>query len=358
MKKFVLAFDSFKGCISAQEACHSAAEAIQRIWPEAVVVECPLSDGGEGLVDCIEQRIPTRRIHLKAHDPLMNLIEVSYLLSIDSQTAYMEMAATSGLTLVPPELRNPMRTTTYGVGEMIADAVRRGCKHIVMGIGGSATCDGGQGMIKAMIRNLGILELRNLVRITVACDVSNPLYGEKGAAYVFAPQKGATPELVEMLDEQLRSFARETEQLGLATPELANYPGAGAAGGLGYGLMAYLNAELKSGIDILLDIAGFDALIDDADVVITGEGKSDHQTLMGKVPDGVLHRVRGLQSHNDSLRPQVWLLSGCIDDAEGNLARSFDVVRSINEGDERPLETLLLPETAKMNLQKCLERLK
>jgi len=342
--------------MSAHDACQTAAEAILATQPEAQATVCPLSDGGEGLVNCIEQRLPVHRIYMTAHDPLMNPIEAYYVVSDNRKTAYMEMAATGGLPLVPPDRRNPMLTTTYGVGEMIVDAIRQGAEHIFMGIGGSATCDGGRGMIQA-IRDLGLTPKECDIRITVACDVDNPLYGPNGAAFVFAPQKGATPSQVQELDERLRLFAQETEDAGIATPDLATRPGTGAAGGLGYGLLTYLNAELKSGIDILLDIAQFNSLIADADVVITGEGKSDHQTLMGKVPHGVLRRVK-LQNATSGTKIKVWLLSGAIDDEQGNLADSFDIVRSINEHDIRPLEILLEPKTAKNNLFRTIQMLK
>ena len=357
MRKIVLAFDSFKGCMTSLEACHTAAEAIHEVLPQAEVVECPLSDGGEGLVDCVEKMLSVKRVSLKAHDPLMNIIDASYVISNDGKTAYMEMAATSGLTLVPYEKRYPILTTTYGVGDMIMDAARRGCKEIVMGIGGSATCDGGRGMIQCLKDNGYTLPFANtyhptsntqLPHITVASDVTNPLYGELGAAYVFAPQKGATTEQVKILDERLREFAKETENSGLATPSLADYPGAGAAGGLGYGLMAYLKAEVKSGIEIILNINAFDNAIKDASLIITGEGKSDAQTLMGKVPHGVL-------KHGKEHGITVWLMSGGIEN-EDLLARHFDVVRSINEGDKRPLATLLQPDVAKENLRETVKR--
>ena len=353
--KIVLAFDSFKGCITAQEACHTAAMAIREVLPHSEVVECPLSDGGEGLVECVEKRLNVKHIHLKAHDPLMNIIDASYVISYDGKTAYMEMAATSGLPLVPEDKQNPMLTTTYGVGDMIIDAAKRGCKEIVMGIGGSATCDGGRGMIQCLRDNGYSLPSSNtyhptpitqLPHITVASDVTNPLYGELGASYVFAPQKGATPEQVKILDEKLREFAKETETLGLATPSLALHPGAGAAGGLGYGLMAYLKAEMKSGIDIILSISAFDQAIKDASLIITGEGKSDAQTLMGKVPYGVL-------KHGKEHNIPVWLISGGIEN-EGLLAQHFDMVKSINEGDTRPLSMLLQSSIAKENLRKTI----
>ena len=343
MKKVVVAFDSFKGCISAHEACEAASKGIRTILPEANVVEIALSDGGEGLVKCVQQMLPTKSMSIDVHGPLMTKLKAEYAMSMDGKTAYMEMAAASGLTLVPIDQRDPTKTTTYGVGEIVADALKRGCQKIVMGIGGSATCDGGRGMVEAL-RDKGCLEKKNYkdiyhndhvdlmpkgneclakkCKFIVACDVNNPLYGENGAAHIFAPQKGATKEQVLWLDEQLRTFAKETEQAGLATPELANHPGAGAAGGLGYALLAYLNAELNSGIDIVLDLANFDVAIKDADLVITGEGKSDQQTMMGKVPHGVLKRCK-------KAGVPVWVLYGEIDDRTGYLAKNFALVRSI-----------------------------
>lgn len=343
----LLAFDSFKGCLSAQEACRAAALGVTTVCPGEQIVELPLSDGGEGLVSCVERLLPVEQIKVKVHGPLMEPVEAVYACSADGQTAYMEMAAASGLTLVPEERRNPMLTTTYGVGEMIADAVGRGCRQIVMGIGGSATCDAGKGMLQAL-HDSGCWPVK--CRMVVACDVDNPLYGPQGAAYVFAPQKGAHREQVVELDRMLRDFALHTEHDGIATPQLALHPGAGAAGGLGYALLAYLKAELRSGIDIVLDLARFDQLIAKAHLVITGEGKSDEQTLMGKVPHGVLKRCK-------AAGVPVWLLSGAIDDAEGALAREFHLVRSINENDHRPLEQLLQPQVAMAHMQQSVELL-
>ena len=347
MKKIVLAFDSFKGCITAKEACHAAAMGVLSVCPEATVVQMPMSDGGEGLVKCVRQIIPTQTISIRVHGPLKEDIMAEYALSMDGRTAYMEMAAASGLTLVPQDRQNPMVTTTYGVGEMIADAVRRGCKTIIMGLGGSATCDGGRGMIMALRDNDC---LNPDCDVIAACDVSNPLFGRNGAAYIFAPQKGATPEQVALLDNHLRTFARETELAGIASPSLADYPGAGAAGGLGYALLAYLKAELHSGIDIMLDLANFDEAIKNADLVVTGEGKSDEQTLMGKVPHGVLRRSK-------KLGVPVWLLSGSIEDTSGILTKSFDFIRSINDGDNRPISVLLHADVAKENLTKTMKNL-
>lgn len=344
--KIILAFDSFKGCMSAHEACSIAAKAIQEINSKTEIVEMPLSDGGEGLTKCIQKIIPTSTIQLTVHGPLMNKLQTCYAISQDGATAYMEMASASGLTLVSIKDRNPLTTTTYGVGEMVADAIKRGCQHIVMGIGGSATCDGGIGMIKALEENDC---LSSSCRITVACDVTNPLYGPNGAAYVFAPQKGATPEQVIELDNRLKQFAHDTENKGLASKEMAFYPGAGAAGGLGYALLTYLKAELKSGIDIVLDISNFDKALTESDLVITGEGKSDHQTMMGKVPSGVLHLCKKRQT-------PVWLMSGSIDDTQGNLSKNFDLVKSINENDNRSLDILMQKEVALANLSRCIQK--
>lgn len=367
--KIVLAFDSFKGCISATEACQAAAEALHAAHPDIETVTLPMSDGGEGLVQAVQnyhQRMgnqPLPCIHIQAHGPLMEPLTAQYLLSRDGKTAYMEMAATSGLPLVPIEKRNPLITTTYGVGEMLLDAVSRGVEHIIMGIGGSATNDGGMGMIQAL-RDAGI-ELPTRLSsssdqpkkpssntpltwpdITVACDVTNPLCGPRGASAIFGPQKGATPEMIPLLDARLRESAQRAIAEGKATPAMMESPGAGAAGGLGFGLMAYLGAQLKSGIDILLDIVGFDAEIQDADLVITGEGKSDPQTLMGKVPHGILRRCQRLGL-------PVCLLSGAIDDPDGSLHRAFSHVASINADDPRPLATLLSPDVALENMKKA-----
>lgn len=326
--------------MSAREACQTAAAGLRERYPDAEILCLPISDGGEGMVESIADAIGAKMVSVKVHDPLMQIIEAKYAINTDGDTAYMEMAAASGLPLVPENKRNPMVTTTYGVGDMIKDAVARGCKNIVMGIGGSATCDGGKGMVDCL-KDVMPLPLE----ITVASDVNNPLYGENGAAYVFAPQKGATPEQVKLLDEQLRAFARETEKNGIAQPHLAEYPGAGAAGGLGYGLMAYLGATLKSGIDLVLDTICFDEQIKDAAFIVTGEGKSDRQTLMGKVPMGILNRAKrqGIPVH---------ILSGAIVDSDCLKEAGFASIHSINETDNRPLSVLMQKDVAMANMKK------
>lgn len=353
--KFIVAFDSFKGCLSASGACHAATQAILQCVDGAEVVELPMSDGGEGLVACLSRSLDLERVEVKVHGPLMEEHTACYGISPDGKTAYMEMAEACGLTLVPADRRNPLLTTTYGVGEMMQDAVRRGCRSIVMGIGGSATCDGGRGMVEALRQHLdsrdGTCSIDgHPVHVTVASDVDNPLYGPRGAAYVFAPQKGATPEQVEELDQRLREFAASTEKLGIASPELAQQPGAGAAGGLGYALMAYLKADLCPGIQLVLDAVDFEEHLQGTDLVLTGEGKSDMQTLMGKVPVGVLRLCRAAEV-------PVCLLSGALEDEGELLKAGFHQVASINEGDSRPLSELMHPDVARENLQKSTQRL-
>lgn len=360
--KAILAFDSYKGCLTAHEACQAAERGIRDVLPDAEVISLPMSDGGEGLVECVCQTLGLPLVEVAVHGPLMEPRQARYALSHDGQTAYMEMAEASGLTLVPTELRNPMLTTTYGVGEMLLDAVCRGCRRIVMGIGGSATCDGGRGMVEALQGHLSYqdgctyggdnLSCKGTtclidghhIQVTVASDVSNPLCGPQGAAAVFAPQKGATPQQVTLLDERLRDFALETVKQGLADPSLALVPGAGAAGGLGYGLMAYLKARLRPGIGLMLDLLGFDRHLSGTDFILTGEGCSDRQTLMGKVPQGILERSQGIPVH---------LLSGAVQDVLALLSAGFASVRSINEGDHRPLPILMQKDVATANLRQA-----
>ena len=371
--KIVLAFDSFKGCLTAEEACEAAKDGILSVWEDAEVVSVPLSDGGEGLVECFLRMRKAKKVSVKVHGPLMEEVTATYAISEDGETAYMEMASACGLTLVPMEKRNPMETTTYGLGEMMLDAMKRGVKHIVLGIGGSATCDAGKGMLEALgfhfcptdeasqevlsqplnrCRRGRLTDVDDVGKpmsttsiLTVACDVNNPLYGEEGAAYVFAPQKGATPEQVALLDERLRAFANETEEKGIAKPEDAFHPGAGAAGGLGYALLTYLKAELKQGIEVVLDACKFDEVLKGADMVITGEGCSDEQTIHGKVAAGVLKR-----SKNQNVK--TLLMSGQIRDKEALAAYGFDELYCINEGDERPLAELMQPEVARENIRR------
>ena len=374
MGKIIVAIDSFKGCLTSAEANRAAVEGILARMPEAEVLSIPVSDGGEGWLEAFRSPTPTPSpvgrgtsptptlpsregsptptlpsregvlVEVDVRDPLMRHISAPYLVMGD--TAVIEMAKASGLTLLNEEERNPMIATSYGTGQLVADAVRRGCRHIIVGLGGSATSDCGIGMLRAIIDNFAkhgswddVHEL-DAVHFTIATDVTNPLCGENGAAHVFAPQKGATQEVVQLLDARAKRFAEvSARHFGY---DCQNEPGAGAAGGLGYAFLQYMNAERRSGIDLLLDTIGFDRLLDDASLVITGEGASDRQTLMGKVPYGILQRAKAHQV-------PVALIAGRIEDRQELLHAGFSQVLCINPPN-LPAEEAMKPETAKRNI--------
>ena len=321
--KVVIAIDSFKGCLSSVEANQAAAEGIRSAYPDAEIVQVPVSDGGEGFLEAFHAAIGGELIAVTVCDPLMREITARYLLH--DELAVIEMAEASGLTLLTKEERDPMEATTYGTGQLVIDAVRRGARHIIVGLGGSATSDAGMGMLRAIVDALAtngrwedFEELKD-VRFTIATDVKNPLCGENGAASVFAPQKGATPEMVIKLDERARKFAEvSARHFGFDRSQME---GAGAAGGLGYAFLQYLDAACKPGIQLLLDTIHFDQLVRDADLVITGEGSADRQTLMGKLPVGILEK---------SGMVPVCLIAGRISDREQLLLAGFTRVECIN----------------------------
>ena len=373
MGKIIVAIDSFKGCLTSTEANQAAAAGILARMPEAEVIQIPVSDGGEGWLEALgggpTPPLPSREggptlahtsregvlVEVDVRDPLMRRITAPYWVLGD--TAVIETAKASGLTLLTPEERNPLVATSYGTGQLVADAVRRGCRHIIVGLGGSATSDCGIGMIRAIIDSFAkhgswddIRELDS-VRFTIATDVTNPLCGENGAAHVFAPQKGATQEMVPLLDARAKRFAEvSARHFGY---DRQHVPGAGAAGGLGYAFLQYMNAECRPGIDLLLDAIGFDRLLTDATMVITGEGASDRQTLMGKVPYGILQRASARQI-------PVVLIAGRISDRQQLLDAGFSRVECINPADllgERLQEDVLKPETAKRNIQETIQRI-
>ena len=288
--KVVIAIDSFKGCLTSKEANEAAAEGIRNANPDAEIIEVPVSDGGEGYMEAFHAAIGGTLIEVMVRDPLMRPVLAKYLLH--NEMAVIEIAQASGLTLLTKEERNPMVATSYGTGQLVADAVRKGAKHIIVGLGGSATSDAGIGMLHALIDAFAKhgqwddIEALKDVTFTIASDVKNPLCGENGAAHVFAPQKGATPEMVVALDERARKFAEiSAKHFGYDRSQMA---GAGAAGGLGYAFLQYIHAKSMSGIQLLLDTIRFKELVEDADLIITGEGSADRQTLMGKLPMGVL----------------------------------------------------------------------
>lgn len=370
LRKVVIAIDSFKGCLTSQEAGEAAARGVRRAWPGCQTLTVPVADGGEGLLEALVNVGGGSLVSVRAHDPLMEVREASYGLSSDGQTAFVEMARISGLPLVPEARRNPLLTTTYGTGELICDALGRGCRRVLIGLGGSATNDAGMGMLQALgfhflnkegkeralggqalgeVERIDDTDVLPAVRETVflaACDVRNPFYGPEGAAHVFAPQKGATPEQVEELDKGLRHFSKVIRRH--TGTDISALPGAGAAGGMGGGLAAFLHAKLKPGIELVLDTAGFPALLRDADLVITGEGRADFQTLMGKVPAGVLAEARrqGIP---------VVLLAGQVEDEAALLRAGFKKVCSINPPGT-PLSRALRPDFARQQLEETAER--
>lgn len=336
MGKCIVVIDSFKGCLSSVEANCAAASGILSAMPEAEVVQIPVSDGGEGWLEaCYSAFGGGEFINVEVNDPLMRPIVAPYL--IKDKTAVIEIAKASGLMLLSDEERNPLIATSYGTGQLVADAVRRGCKEIIVGLGGSATSDCGKGMLDALVNIPGLRD----VHFTIATDVSNPLCGKNGASYVYAPQKGATTDMVAELDAKAKRFAESSAKL--LNKDCQNMPGAGAAGGLGYAFMQYLNAECRSGIDLLLDIVEFDEMLNDATIVVTGEGSADSQTLMGKLPFGILQRAK---SHS----VPVVLIAGIIKDRQQLLNAGFSSVESINPL-EIPLEKAMNPETAKQNIR-------
>jgi glycerate kinase len=321
--KVIIAIDSFKGCISSKEANQAAAEGIKNIMPEADIHQVTVSDGGEGFMEAFHAAIGGNWNYIKACDPLMRPITAKYLQK--DKLAVIEMAAASGLTLLKEEERNPMHTTTYGTGQLIANAIKHGVNKIIVGLGGSATSDAGTGMLKALIDNFthnGIWDDINIlkdVHFTIASDVKNPLYGPNGAAHVFGAQKGATPKMIEQLDSRAKVFAQKSaKHFGY---DYSTNEGAGAAGGLGYALMQYLNADCRPGTELLLDTIHFDYLTKEADYVITGEGSADKQTLMGKLPIGILQH---------SGKSKCCLIAGRINDKQQLLQAGFHNVTCIN----------------------------
>ena len=349
--KIIVAIDSFKGCLTSAEANQAASEGILSKVPDAKVVQVPVSDGGEGFVEAFQAAMGGKLVEVNVKDPLMRPIVAQYLMQGD--TAVIEIAKASGLTLLSPEERNPMVATSYGTGQLVVDAIKKGCKHIIVGLGGSATSDCGIGMLRAIIDTFSeggswddVTTLRD-VRFTIATDVTNPLCGENGAAHVFAPQKGASHDDVLALDARAKRFAEASaKHLGR---DFQNIPGAGAAGGLGYAFLQYMNADCRSGIDLLLDTIHFDDLLQDADLVITGEGSADRQTLMGKLPFGILQRA---QQHH----VPVMLIAGRIADEQLLLDAGFSRVACINPPN-LPLEIALQPSTAKENIKRMVMEL-
>ncbi len=342
----LLAFDSFKGCMSSDEANAVASSVLQPYFPNDDIIALPLSDGGEGWLTAYQQAIGGQLIPVATHDPMMRRVTAHYLRLDD--TAVIEVAQASGLSLLQPEERNPMRATSYGTGEVLAKAMLDGCRKFVIGLGGSATSDAGIGMIRALIDVLapsGRFDDIDMIRqcsFTLGSDVTNPLCGEQGAAYVFAPQKGADAAMVRVLDERARRFAEiSARHFGY---DRSHEAGAGAAGGLGYAFMEYMNATCESGARLLLRAARWSRLLPATRFVLTGEGASDAQTLMGKLPQIVLSEARGSQPP-----VPVYLFAGRVADREQLLAAGFADVRAITPT-EQSLDEAMRKDVARGNL--------
>ena len=344
MKKIVIAPDSFKGSLTSIEVANAIAEGVERVIPNCEIIKTPIADGGEGTMDTLVSAMSGTKVKIKAHDPLMRPIEVEYGLVENAQTAVIEMAVASGLTLLNKEDQNPSITTTFGAGEIIKDALQRGCRSFIIGIGGSATNDAGTGMLRALgfrfldkngeetngtgkslqsicsIDESKVIPELKKAQFIIASDVNNPFTGPKGATYVYAPQKGADQEMIEELERGMENFRQLIKkEKGI---DLNTTPGTGAAGGLGGGLIAFLNAQLKPGIEMVLQAIDFDKHLQNTDLVITGEGKLDKQTAMGKAAGGVLDTAK-------KKNIPVIAIGGSVEEADILIEKGFTSVFSI-----------------------------
>ena len=383
--KIVIASDSFKGSLASIEVARSIEMGILDVFPSCDVVKVAVADGGEGTMDALCQSLGGKVVRIPVEDPIGRTINASYVILEDGNTAVLEMSSASGLTLLTPAERNPMLTSTYGTGQLIDDAIGRGCRRFLVGIGGSATNDAGMGMLTALgyrfldaegnelpgagaslskvcgIDCSGVSQAVRDSEFIVACDVDSPLYGPDGAAYVFAPQKGADPDMVKALDDGLRHYADVVASYTGKIPmhggpsctgetsimkDAASMPGAGAAGGLGYAFVAFFGARLQRGVDMVLDAVGFDSIIEGADLVITGEGRIDAQTLTGKTPYGVLQRASRQNIPVIALAGSV-----ALDDSSG-----FTAIRQITPPDMQ-LSEAMLPAVASANLRRTISAL-
>ncbi len=350
MRKVIVAIDSLKGCLPSSEANQAATEGVVSCWADASVVQIPVSDGGEGWLDSCDKVLDGSRVNITVRDPLMRNINAQYIKKDD--VAVIEIAQACGLTLLAPKEYNPMIASSYGVGQLVVDAIKSGSKHIIVGLGGSAVSDCGTGMIRAIrdafkMGDTWDVHKMDGIKFTIATDVMNPLCGEQGAAHVFAPQKGATPEMVLMLDAKAKQFAKCSEEF--FGYDCQNEPGAGAAGGLGYAFLQYMKANQKSGTELLLDYLKFDDVLKGSTLVITGEGAADSQTLMGKFPYGILQHAR------QNAVP-VALIAGRIGNRQQLLAAGFSYVKCINP-EELPIEEAMNSVIARKNICKTIQEL-
>ena len=371
MNKIVVAIDSFKGSLSSREADEAAEQGIKTIFPQCEVLHFPVADGGEGILEILTDAFHGHTVPLVAHNPLMQKITTQFGISEDGRTALVEMARISGLPLLPPSRRNPMLTTSYGLGEIIAEALNKGCRHFIIGIGGSATNDAGLGMLQALgfrffdhdnkllgtggqilsrvaaIDTTAVHPALSEASFTIACDVDNPFYGPRGATRIFAGQKGATPEMTEHLEAGMQAIAAVIAQT--TGKDIGRIPGSGAAGGVGGAFLAFTNARLMSGIDLILTHLQFGKRIQNADLIITGEGSADAQTTMGKVAYGILREAR-------KQNIPVLLVAGHIADTPSLYTAGFSGIFSIAPGPV-PLEKSVHPEFAATHLQRLITQI-
>ena len=344
-EKTIIAIDSFKGCLTSAEANEAAAKAFDNAETIAV------SDGGDGMLDAFAAAWGARQIDVPTHDALMR--HRTGRIAIAGDTAIIEVAQAVGLPFIEPEQRNPWTATSYGVGELIAEALRRCCHHLIIGLGGTATSDCGIGMLKALIKllthdgNIDDLHLGD-IDVTLATDVDNPLLGDNGAAAVFAPQKGASAEMVRRIEHRAATFSR-LSAMHCNKDESAT-PGAGAAGGLGYAFLEFFNSRIESGADMLLRKVGFDKLLAGCSLVVTGEGSSDRQTLMGKLPQRILAHCQQAED-----KPVLWLVAGHVEDEADLLNAGFRRIININEGHLRDGENPLDKDIARRNIEDALK---
>ena len=367
MTRIIAAFDSFKGSLTSREAGEAFRRGFIAECPDADVEVFTIADGGEGMAEAISEGVGGVMVSKVVSDPLGRKIEARYALINGGATAVIAMSSASGLTLLKPEERNPLIASTFGTGELIVDALERGCREIIMGLGGSATNDCGVGMLRALgyrfydaageelcdtisilerVESISTAERHPLlmgVKFTAAVDVDNPLYGAQGAAYIFAPQKGALPEMVERLDRALCHFAEVVDA------DAAEVAGAGAAGGMGYALHTMLGARMRPGIEIVLALLDFERRAKGASLVVTGEGSIDAQTLHGKAPAGVLAAAQRLGI-------PVVALGGRVECESALLAGGFHAVRAITPHDQ-PTDVAMQRETAIANMERAAREL-
>lgn len=368
--KIVIAPDSYKGSLSALEVANSIEKGILRVFSNATVEKIPMADGGEGTVQSLVDSTKGRIVNVIVKGPLLKDVTAFYGILGDGKTAIIEMAAASGLPLILEEEKNPLITTSYGTGQLIKDALDKDCRNIIIGLGGSATNDGGIGMAKALgvkfldnegndigegggsLGKLNCIDTSNIDQriknctITAACDVDNPLCGSRGASHVFGPQKGADSAMVEILDKNLAHYAEIIKNT--LSVDIANTPGAGAAGGLGAGVMAFLNASMKKGIDIVIELTKLEEKIKDADLVFTGEGMIDFQTAFGKTPFGVAKISKKYDI------PVITIAGGIGKDAESLYEKGFDSIFSIVD---KPMSLDTAIENSSILIEKTTERI-